>query len=98
MYIQTAVGRVLVNMTDVKYNWGDGVKMYISNYTINEFNRNFPPGESFCRTPSVKGLSYPILLHEDLISPTGDKPVGSSCTRVSSAIHCNAPSFHMLKA
>ena len=70
-------------MTDVQYNWGDGIKMYMDNYTINEFNRDFPSGESFCRTPSANHPSFPIILHEDIVGPTGDKPVGSSCVRVS---------------
>ena len=38
-FIKTAVGQTLINMTNVEHNWGDGVKMYMDNYTINEFNR-----------------------------------------------------------
>lgn len=83
VYIKSAVGRTLINMTDVEYNWGDGIKMYIDNYTINEFNRDFPSRESFCRTPSISEPSFPILIHEDLINEVGEKPVGTYCLRVS---------------
>ena len=82
MFIKTAVGRTLINMTNITDNWGDGIKMYLVNYTINEFNRDFPPEDSFCRTPSIRGTNYPLLLHEDLIDPIGNKPVGTQCVKV----------------
>lgn len=83
VYIKSAVGRTLINMTDVEYNWGDGIKMYISNYTINEFNRDYPMDRSFCIVPSVRDPSFPILIFQDLIGPTGEKDVvGTECNRV----------------
>lgn len=81
VFIKTAVGRTLINMTNITDNWGDGIKMYLVNYTINEFNRDFPPEDSFCRTPSIRGTNYPLLLHEDLIDPIGNKPVGTQCVK-----------------
>lgn len=81
VFIKTAVGRTLINMTNITDNWGDGIKMYLVNYTIHEFNRDFPPERSFCRTPSVAVPSFPILLHEDLIDPIGNKPVGTQCVK-----------------
>ncbi|XP_052783699.1 protein bark beetle-like isoform X2 [Mya arenaria] len=80
VFIKTAVGRTLINMTDIQYNWGDGLKMYMANYTIDEFNRNFPSSTAFCRLSSQTFSSFPILLHQDLISPVGDKPVGDECS------------------
>lgn len=83
VFIKSAVGRTLINMTDVEYNWGDGIKMYISNYTINEFNRDYPMDRSFCIVPSVRDPSFPILIFQDLIGPTGEKDVvGTECKRV----------------
>ncbi|GFR58265.1 scavenger receptor cysteine-rich domain protein [Elysia marginata] len=37
MYIQTSVGRTLINSTEVSNNWGDGIKWYLSNVTIFDF-------------------------------------------------------------
>ena len=80
--IKTAVGRTLINMTNITNNWGDGIKMYVANYTINHFNRDFPAEKSFCRTPSTSNPSFPILIHEDLVDPLGDKPIGQACSKV----------------
>ena len=79
--IKTAVGRTLINMTNITNNWGDGLKMYVTNYTINHFNRDFPSETSFCRTGSGMA-SFPIILHEDLVDPLGSKPAGTSCSKV----------------
>ena len=76
------MGRTLINMTNITDNWGDGIKMYMTNYTIHLFNKDFPPDKSFCRTPSPLFPNFPILLHEDLVDPIGNKPVGSRCARV----------------
>lgn len=74
-------------MTNITENWGDGVKMYITNYTINEFNRDYPSDKSFCRTPSYIGVSqFPVVLHEDLVNTVGDKPPGSFCTKVKNTV------------
>ncbi|KAK3092533.1 hypothetical protein FSP39_004063 [Pinctada imbricata] len=73
-FIKTAAGKVLINMTDVTNNWGDGVKMYMVNYTIHNFNRQFPSPGSFCRSPSLSGASYPMFIYEDIINEQGEKP------------------------
>ncbi|KAH3754675.1 hypothetical protein DPMN_189356 [Dreissena polymorpha] len=79
LFIKSPVGQTLINMTDITHNWGDGVKMYVSNYTINEFNRDYPWSDSFCRVASSNQYMFPITLHQDVVSPIGEKPVGSSC-------------------
>ena len=89
MFIKSHVGRTLINMTDVLDNWGDGIKMYITNYTINEFNRDYPSSGSFCNTPSSIALShFPAILYEDIVTPTGDKPFGSYCNKVINTPYC----------
>jgi len=72
IFIQTNVGSVLINKTDVDYNWGDGVKMYMTNYTIHDWSKNFPVESSMCRTPSLSSQTYPVLLFENVIDERGE--------------------------
>ena len=84
VFIKTAAGRVLINKTDVNNNWGDGVKMYVVNYTIHNFNRDYPSAGSFCRASSVLGASYPMKIYEDIIDSEGNKPLfdNKNCGKV----------------
>lgn len=83
IFIQTAVGETLVNMTEVTDNWGDGIKFYISNLTIHDFQKNFTWNMGFCNTNNVVGQSYPIFQHQDIIGPNGEKTSATKCERVS---------------
>ncbi|XP_033735968.1 LOW QUALITY PROTEIN: protein bark beetle-like [Pecten maximus] len=82
-FIQSNVGRVLINMTDVENNWGDGVKMYMTNFTIHDWDRDFPADKSFCRSADLLYQTYPVLIHENIIDDYGNKPEwdGRDCSR-----------------
>lgn len=82
IFLQTPVGQTLINVTDITDNWGDGVKMYISNRTIRNFNQNFKTLASFCRQPAGTYPSYPMLQHENIIDFYGNKPHGYKCGKV----------------
>ena len=84
MYTETGIGRVLINMTDIEYNWGDGVKMYMKNYTIYDWELKFPSSNSFCRAAVPSQLNYPFFVYENIIDTDGNKPYDSyDCSRVS---------------
>ena len=72
-------------MTDIDNNWGDGVKMYLTNYTIHHWEDEFPTGNSLCRSISLAAQSYPVFLYENLIDHKGDDPeyAQGECIRVS---------------
>ncbi|KAL3873370.1 hypothetical protein ACJMK2_036499 [Sinanodonta woodiana] len=93
-FIQTAVGRTLINMTDVLKNWGDGLKMYLVNYTINDFNRNFPSEQTFCQA-SVSSPSFPLLLPGEIIDPLGNKP-GWICSKTINSSPGKMITLHVL--
>lgn len=82
-FIQSNVGRVLINMTDVDNNWGDGVKMYMTNFTIHDWDRDFPADRSFCRSAALTYQTYPVLIHENIIDDYGNKPEwdGGDCSK-----------------
>lgn len=71
-------------MTDVDNNWGDGVKMYMTNFTIHDWDRDFPASKSFCRSADLIYQTYPVLMHENIIDDFGNKPEwdGNDCERV----------------
>ncbi|XP_012945265.1 protein bark beetle [Aplysia californica] len=85
MFIQSSIGHTLINMTEVNNNWGDGIKFYISNLTIFDFRRKFPPHLSFCASSNFEGRTFPYYEHMDLIQVNGDKltseAVGGYCSR-----------------
>lgn len=83
MYIETAIGRVLINETDANNNWGDGVKMYMKNYTIYDWELKYPSSGSFCRAAVPSEPNYPFFVYENIIDTSGNKPFDSyDCTRV----------------
>ncbi|GFO27981.1 class a scavenger receptor srcr domain with c-type lectin domain [Plakobranchus ocellatus] len=73
MYIQTSVGQTLINTTEVSHNWGDGIKWYLSNLTIFDFNTKFPPGGSMCAKGDTQGQVFPFYQYLDLIQVDGNK-------------------------
>ncbi|XP_021367968.1 protein bark beetle-like isoform X3 [Mizuhopecten yessoensis] len=83
-FIQSNVGRVLINMTDMDNNWGDGVKMYMTNFTIHDWDSDFPADVSFCRSANLLYQTYPVLVHENIIDDYGNKPTwdGRDCEKV----------------
>jgi len=84
VYTETGIGRVLINMTDIEDNWGDGVKMYMKNYTIYDWELKFPSSNSFCRAAVPSQLNYPFFVYENIIDTDGNKPYDSyDCSRVS---------------
>lgn len=78
------MGQTLVNMTQVTDNWGDGIKFYISNLTIHDFQKNFTWERGFCNTPSSGSQVYPVFEHQDIIGPNGENKYNTYCSRVSS--------------
>ncbi|CAL1535561.1 unnamed protein product [Lymnaea stagnalis] len=85
MFIQSSVGRTLVNMTEVDHNWGDGIKFYISNLTIFDFRTKFKPENSMCMQVNTEDVTYPFFQHMDLVQVNGNDlsmvSVGGYCER-----------------
>ncbi|KAK0049320.1 protein bark beetle [Biomphalaria pfeifferi] len=85
MFIQSSIGRTLVNMTEVNNNWGDGIKFYISNLTIFDFRIKFPPEKSFCAQVNTEDVTYPFFQHMDLVQVDGGQAtsvaIGGNCER-----------------
>ncbi|XP_067681580.1 protein bark beetle-like [Haliotis asinina] len=97
IYVQTAVGNVLVNMTNITENWGDGIKMYMSNLTYNDFLTRFPMEKSFCRTPILIGQTYPVYIYQDIIDFEGNKLVqGISCSKTYQTLENKKVVIHFL--
>ena len=70
-------------MTDIENNWGDGMKMYMKNYTIYDWDLKFPPTGSFCRAAVPSQPNYPFFVYENIIDPEGNKPFDNyDCSRV----------------
>ena len=61
-------------MTNLDNNWGDGLKMYMTNYTINSFQKDYPKGGSFCRSNALAFPRFPITIYENIIDEQGNKP------------------------
>ena len=72
-------------MTNLDNNWGDGLKMYMTNYTINSFQKDYPKGGSFCRSNALAFPRFPITIYENIIDEQGNKPEFDSydCQKVS---------------
>ncbi|CAG5132059.1 unnamed protein product, partial [Candidula unifasciata] len=86
MFIQSSVGRCLINMTEVDHNWGDGIKFYLSNLTIFDFRMKFPPAKSFCASANSPEMTFPFYQHMDLVQVNGNdrtsEAIGGNCDRV----------------
>lgn len=65
---------MLINMTNMDNNWGDGVKMYMTNYTIHSFQKDYPNTYSFCRSNALAFPRFPITIYENIIDERGQKP------------------------
>ncbi|XP_076442507.1 protein bark beetle-like [Babylonia areolata] len=82
IFIQTAVGMTLINMTQVTENWGDGIKFYISNLTIHDFQHNFSYASGFCFQPDLDRQMFPVFQHLDAVAPNGYRRLsGRECMR-----------------
>lgn len=64
----------MINMTNMDNNWGDGVKMYMTNYTIHSFQKDYPNTYSFCRSNALAFPRFPITIYENIIDERGQKP------------------------
>ncbi|KAK6181325.1 hypothetical protein SNE40_009204 [Patella caerulea] len=82
IFIQTAVGGVLVNQTNITNNWGDGIKMQMRNLTIVDFIKEYPWDDGFCSGVNIGSQTYPVYEFQDVMSPDGRKPLGSTCDRL----------------
>lgn len=96
-FIQTAVGHTLINTTQLTENWGDGIKFYVSNLTIHDFQTNFTWDSGLCFTGGQTHQIFPVFLHQDVVSPEGEQKVGiQSCSRSFTTTKDKSVNVHFL--
>ena len=82
LFIKTSVGMTLINQSQITDNWGDGIKFHVTNLTIHNFPMNFSFHSGFCFHVSSGKQMFPIFLHVDAVSFSGDTLPATHCIRV----------------